>query len=268
MSELPFVSIIIVNYRTSKLIIDCLSSLHKERSIFCCFNVVVVDNSSGDNSIQYLTDEIAKREWNTWVSLLALNKNGGFAYGNNRAIEKILASTQVPDYLWLLNPDTVVHTGACKCLVEFLETHPDVGIAGSRLEDGDGTVLISAFRDHSVMGEFLAGMRLGFLDALCSRWLVAFLSVSTGPYRTDWVSGASMMVRREVFEQVGLLDEEYFMYYEEVDFCLRARKVDWQCWHVPQSRVIHLVGAASGIDTRKKSSRRPSYWFESRRRFF
>jgi N-acetylglucosaminyl-diphospho-decaprenol L-rhamnosyltransferase len=87
--------------------------------------------------------------------------------------------------------------------------------------------------------------------------------------RCDWVAGASMIVRREVFEQVGLMDEKYFMYFEEVDFCLAAARKGWPCWYVPASHVVHLVGAVSQMsDSRKHRKRRPAYWFESRRRYF
>ncbi|MBC7785039.1 MAG: glycosyltransferase family 2 protein, partial [Burkholderiales bacterium] len=87
--------------------------------------------------------------------------------------------------------------------------------------------------------------------------------------RMDWVSGASMMVRREVFEKVGLLDAGYFMYYEETDFCLRAARAGFECWYVPASRIIHLVGQSSGVTGAKRSTkRRPKYWFESRARYF
>jgi N-acetylglucosaminyl-diphospho-decaprenol L-rhamnosyltransferase len=87
--------------------------------------------------------------------------------------------------------------------------------------------------------------------------------------QTDWVAGASMMVRREVFETVGLMDEEYFLYYEELDFCLAVYRAGWSCWYVPASRVVHLVGQSSGVtNTTQKPKRRPAYWFESRRRYF
>ena len=229
----------------------------------------MADNNSGDDSVRFLADSIVARGWSQWISLLPLPENGGFAYGNNKAIEAVLAGRNPPRYLWLLNPDTFVHQGACLELVNFMETHPEAGIAGSRLEDPDGTLQISAFRDHSVVSEFLSGIRLRVADVLLSRWVVADRKIHTVPVRTDWVSGASLMIRTPVFTQTGLLDEAFFMYYEEVDYCLRARKNNWECWHVPASRVVHLIGAASGItDYRKKASRRPAYWFASRRRFF
>src|SRR5204863_2390861 len=100
------------------------------------------------------------------------------------------------------------------------------------------------------------------------RWVVA-PPVRTETFPTDWVAGASMIVRKAVFDAIGLMDDEYFMYFEEVDFCLRARRAGWPCWYVPASRVVHLVGQTSGVtDTRQVTKRRPKYWFDSRRRYF
>ncbi len=149
-----------------------------------------------------------------------------------------------------------------------MDAHPRVGIAGSRLEHPDGTPQRSAFRFHSILGELESGMRLGLVSRLLDRKIVA-PPVPQGTCPTDWVAGASMMIRRQVFKDVGLMDEGYFMYFEEVDFCLRARRAGWPCWYVPASRVIHLVGQSSGVtDVKKARKRRPAYWFESRRRFF
>jgi GT2 family glycosyltransferase len=263
------VSIIIVNYKTPQLTINCLQSIAQDLSENFSIFVTVADNYSRDGSASIMKAEIERSGWNSWVTVLPLEKNGGFAYGNNRAIEKVFERVHLPDYLWLLNPDTVVHRGACEALVKFFSTHPKVGIVGSRLEEPDGAPQVSAFRDHSVINELLSGFRLGILDAICSRWIVAPNFVSETPHQTDWVSGASFMVRREVFEQTGLFDEKYFMYYEEVDFCLRTRENGWTIWYVPESRVIHFIGGASGIsDSGTEENRRPPCWFESRRRFF
>jgi hypothetical protein len=149
-----------------------------------------------------------------------------------------------------------------------MDAHSDVGIAGSRLEDPDGTPQRSAFRFPTIRSELDMGLKLGIVSRLLRNWLAA-PPVRDDAHQTDWVAGASMIVRSRVFEQIGLLDEKYFMYFEEVDFCLQARHAGWPCWYVPQSHVVHLVGQSSGVtDTRKAPSRRPAYWFESRRRFF
>ena len=128
---------------------------------------------------------------------------------------------------------------------------------------------VSAFHDHSVLNEFLSVLRLGVVSAIFKNKIVPKTPPSSSACKTDWVSGASMLIRSEVFKVVQELDENFFMYYEEVDFCIRARKAGYQCWYVPESRVIHLEGVASGISAgREISRRRPAYWFESRRFFF
>ncbi|HWE37748.1 MAG TPA: glycosyltransferase family 2 protein [Isosphaeraceae bacterium] len=259
--------IVIVNYRSAALTIDCLRSLEPQVGPAGA-RVVVVEGGSGDDSAEVLAAAIVGRGWSGWASVLPLEHNGGFAFANNRAIEAASRSAEAPRYVWLLNPDTVVRPGALTALVEFLEGHPEVGIAGGRLEDADGTPQHSAFRFHSVLSELEHGLRLGLTTRLLARWR-APLPLPEGPCAVDWVSGASMIVRREVFEAVGLLDEGYFMYYEETDFCLRARRAGWPCWYVPGSRVVHLVGGCSGeADPSRARRRRPAYWFHSRRRYF
>jgi len=263
------ISVVIVNYKTSKLVIDCLESIYINLAKGIDISVFVVDNNSGDNSYNIIRSEVKNRNWNLWVTVLAAEKNGGFSYGNNIGITKCLSINPFPDYIWLLNPDTLVHENAYLELVNFLEKHPLAGIVGSRLEDLDGTPHVSAFRDFTVIGEMLSGFRFSGLSWLFSKWLIAPVEISKSLHKTAWVAGASMMIRREVFQGIGLFDEDYFLYYEEVDFCVRTRRAGWECWYVPESRVVHFVGAATGIsDPRKQAPRRPAYWFNSRRIFF
>ena len=259
--------IVIVNYRTAELTVDCLRSLAGEVAAAGA-RVVVTDNLSGDDSVAKIETAIADNGWSAWASLLPLDRNGGFAFGNNAAIRPALESTDPPDYVLLLNPDTVVRPGALTALLEFMKANPKVGIAGSRLEHPDGMPQRSAFRFHSIRGELESGLRLGIVSRLLQSKIVAPPAPQeAGP--TDWVAGASMIIRREVFREIGLMDEGYFMYFEEVDFCLRARRAGWPCWYVPASRVVHLVGQSSGVtDIKKAQKRRPGYWFESRKRFF
>jgi N-acetylglucosaminyl-diphospho-decaprenol L-rhamnosyltransferase len=111
-------------------------------------------------------------------------------------------------------------------------------------------------------------LRFGPVSRLLDNYKVA-LPIADQPCPADWVAGASLMIRRQVVEQVGLMDEDYFMYYEETDFCLAARQGGWPCWYVPQSRVVHLVGQSSGVNSGATVKRRlPSYVLESRRRYF
>ena len=261
--------VVIVNFNCADLAIDCLRSLEAEiRSFASSARVVVTDNQSSDDSVARLRGAIDANGWGQWASLQPLPRNGGFAYGNNAAIGPAMASGDKPQYVLLLNPDTVVRTGAIGALVDFLDGHTDVGIAGSRLEDPDGTAQRSAFRFHSICSEFERGIRLGFVSKLLAGKTVA-MPVVDSPAPCDAVAGASMLIRSTVFEQVGLLDEKYFMYFEEIDFCLAARRKGWSCWYVPNSRVVHLVGSVSQLsDARRHRKRRPAYWFDARRRFF
>jgi GT2 family glycosyltransferase len=207
-------------------------------------------------------------DYTEWIHFQAAPRNGGFAYGNNIGIRTAMERSADFDYYLLLNPDTLARSGAISHLSRFLDSNLAVGIAGSRLEDLKGSPQESAFRFPSVFSELLSGIKLGFLSRLLAKYVVAH-SVRDEAHQADWVAGASMMIRREVFDQIGLLDEGYFMYYEEVDFCKRAQQAGWECWYVPSSRVVHLVGQSSGINSAdEKPKRRPGYVFESRRRYF
>ena len=262
------VLVVIVNYRTGKLTTDALRSLASEARARGDVTAVVVDGNSGDDSVATLAEAIAREGWQSWVELRPLDVNGGFAYGNNAGIEPALKSGLAPDWVLLLNPDTVLRPGAVTFLVDFMAAHPRVGIAGSRLENPDGTPQYSAFRFHHPFAEFEAAVRCRPASWLLRRWLLN-PPIADQPHRTQWVTGASMMVRRQVFDQIGLLDPAYFLYYEETDFCLRAARAGWECWYVPDSRVVHLVGQASGVTgTRAALRRRPPYWFASRRRYY
>ncbi|MBD2075040.1 glycosyltransferase family 2 protein [Phormidium sp. FACHB-592] len=260
--------VVVLNYKTAALTIDCLRSLVDEINAIPGSRVVVTDNASGDGSVEKIASAISENHWHDWVELMPLEKNGGFAFGNNAAIRPVLASAVSCPYVLLLNPDTVVRPGALKSLLTFMNEHPEAGIAGSRLEDLDGSPQHSAFRFPSVISELDFGLRLGFVSKLLSRW-IGVPPIADCPHETNWVAGASMIIRREVFDAIGLLDENYFMYFEEVDFCLRAHRAGWSCWYVPQSHVVHFVGQSSGVtDSKRPPKRMPTYWFDSRRRYF
>jgi GT2 family glycosyltransferase len=126
----------------------------------------------------------------------------------------------------------------------------------------------SAFRFPSVLGELEGGLRLGVMSRVLSRWVVSPKAPREAS-PCDWASGASLLVKRPVFESVGLLDERYFMYFEETDFCLQARGAGWECWYVPTAEVVHLAGQSSGVTGEAARSRRiPAYWYRARRHFF
>ena len=257
--------IIVVNYRTPDLAEDCLQSLAPQIADFDGGQVVIVDNASGDGSVDRLCQAIEAKGWSEWASVMPQVRNGGFAFGNNAGIRAALAAATPPELILLLNPDTIARPHAIRALVDFMDAHPDAGIAGSRLENAEGGVDGTAHNSPSPLGELDAGARLGFLSRLLPRHVVTPPTREV-EHQCDWVSGASMMIRRQVFERMDMLDEGFFLYFEEVDFCCRARQAGWQVWYVPQSMVVHLEGASTGI--RSTQSRRARYWYDSRRRFF
>ena len=260
------VAIAIVTYRSAALTVDCLASIAAELATpGVNIRAVVVDNASGDADL--IASAIDNNGWWPWVRLVTAPKNGGFAYGNNLAVQNAIADGPV-EYVHLLNPDTVVRKGAIGELVRFLEAHPDVGIAGSGLEHPDGTRWPIAFRFPSIMSELEAGLQFGLATRLLRRWVIA--NVMTPLHQPiDWVPGASMMVRRSVFDRIGGFDEGYFLYYEETDFCLRAHRAGIATWYVPSSRVMHIAGQSTNVTNQKPVPvRLPAYVFESRRRYF
>ncbi|PHS68214.1 MAG: glycosyl transferase family 2 [Methylophaga sp.] len=260
--------VVIVNYKTSELVCSMLSNLTSQLDP-TIDKVCIVDNDSADNSAEKLAQHITDNHLQHFVELIASEHNGGFSYGNNLAIRPAFNDPiQSPDFYLLLNPDTIVTASAISELLEFMNKHPQAGIAGSQLEEPDGTIQGSFFRFHSILSELNSSLHLGIISRLLSKWTISPEMVKD-ECLTDWVAGASMMIRRKVFEDIGLMDEHYFLYFEETDFCLQAKRKGWQCWYVPQSRVVHLVGQSTGVVSGNvKCPRRPKYWFEARQYYF
>lgn len=258
--------VVIVNYRVTGLTLDCLHSVAPEIAKTPGLKVAVCDNGTSAEDAARIAAEIENNNWQDWCTLTAIMPNLGFTGGNNAILRPAMQEASPPDYFILLNADTVVRPGALAALVDFMDAHPEAGIAGSRLEDPDGTPQRSAFRFQSPLGEFESTIKLGPVSRLLSRWIVA-PEQEDRVFAPDWVSGAAMIVRRAVFAQVGLLDEGLYTYYDDIDLCLRAKRAGFLSWYVPQSRIVHLGGQSTGVSSRNVR-RLPSYHFQARRRFF
>ncbi|MGB0768281.1 MAG: glycosyltransferase family 2 protein [Phycisphaeraceae bacterium] len=262
--------IVIVNYKTAGLTVDCLASLEAQVDP-SRDRVVVIDNASGDGSHEAIRDAIEGRGWSSWALAEETPGNDGFAAGNNFGIEVGRSQWGRFESTLLLNPDTVVRPGALSTMLGFMADHPDAALLGSRLEHLDGTPQESAFRFPSIFSCFEEGVRFGPISRLLRGRIVA-MPVAEAPHRAEWLCGASLMIRDDVFERIGLLDDQYFMYFEETDFCLAARRAGFEAWYVPEARIVHLVGKSSGVTSKHDGDgparRRPAYWFESRRRYF
>lgn len=258
--------VVIVNYRVAHLTIDCLKSIVPEIATIPGMKVAVCENGTGDDSAERIRKAIDDNGWEGWCKLTAIKPNLGFTGGNNVVLRPALASPDPPQYFLLLNADTLVKPNAFKALVEFMDANPRVGIAGNRLEDPDGTPQCSAFRFQTPISEFEGSVRVGLVSRLLRRWVVA-PPVRNDAFETDWVSGASMIIRREVFQAIGVLDEGYYTYFDDVDFCYNARKANWPTWYAPVSSIVHLGGQTTGVSHTMKT-RVPSYVLQARRRFF
>ena len=258
------IAVVIVTYKSALLTISNLRSLLAERSDTTLrIRAIVVDNASGD--LPEISQTAAEEGWLSWVTLVAAPRNGGFAYGCNLGIEAACC-TAAPSYLCLLNPDTQVRAGAIRELVRFLETHPQAGIAGPSFETAEGRDWQIAFRFPSLLGELEQGLELSLASHLLQRWRVV-RQMGAQRASVDWVSGAAMMIRPEVFAAIGGLDENYFLFFEETDLCRRARYAGFATWYVPESRVMHIGGCSTSVSPWTRT-RLPAYWFESRRRYF
>jgi N-acetylglucosaminyl-diphospho-decaprenol L-rhamnosyltransferase len=260
------IAVVIVTYRCAALTVESLGSLETERAT-CGMRIraIVVDNASGDTP--ELAAAIDAKRWSAWVTLVTAPRNGGFAYGNNLGLERAYADAP-PSYVYFLNPDAQVRPGAIATLAHFLEAHPEVGIAGGSFETADGNDWPIAFRFPGLASELLHGMEIGALTRRFQRWMVA-QSMSRVAQPTDWISGAAMMIRPSVLAKIGGLDENYFLYFEETDFCYRAKQAGLSTWYVPDSRVMHAMGQSTKVgDSDLSAKRLPGYWFESRRRYF
>jgi N-acetylglucosaminyl-diphospho-decaprenol L-rhamnosyltransferase len=260
------IAVVIVTYKCAALTIESLRSVAAERSTAGLqIRAVVVDNASGDAPA--IAAAIVENQWQPWATLVTAPKNGGFAYGNNLGIARSYEES-APSYIYLLNPDAQVRPGAIKSLVSFLESHPDAGIAGSSFENLDGSDWPIAFHFPSLMTELIGGLELGPLTRLLSRWQVA-QTMTKQTQLIDWICGASMLIRPEVLSAIGGMDENYFLYFEETDFCYRAKRAGFDTWYVPESRVMHIMGQSTTVTDERLGPRRiPTYWYESRRRYY
>jgi len=247
--DLIDLSIIIVNWNTKEYLLRCLESVFRSGKN-SSWEVILIDNGSRDGS-----GPEAKRSFPK-IRLIMNERNLGFAKATNQGIQQ--ASGR---YVLLLNPDTEVREGAVEKLMAFIEDHPDAGVAGGQLFNRDGSKQNSIANFPSLATELLNKSLL--------RWLFPKRFPGKerdypGPIEVDSIIGACMITRREALKQVGLLDEDYFLFFEETDWCYRMKTAGWKVYHVPQAEIVHYQG--KGAETRKKEAKLEYY--RSRYKFF
>jgi GT2 family glycosyltransferase len=226
-------SIVIVNWNTRELTAQCLDSLRDElAALGGQAEVVLVDNASTDGSLTHLRDRLPS------LHLIPNPHNAGFAAANNQGIRRSTGRL-----ILLLNSDTIVHPGALRALLDFMSAHPQAAAAGARLLNPDGSLQPSCFPAPTLGREF---WRLFHLDRLRPRSVYNMADWRTDqPREVDNILGACMLLRREIVEQVGGMEEGYFMYSEETDWCLRIRRAGGRVYWVPQAQITHLGGQST-----------------------
>lgn len=235
-------AIVIVSWNVRRLLRSCLDALLADlRRAGLSAEVWVVDNDSVDGTPEMVRDNFLT------VRLVESGANLGFAGGNNLALRAILDKADRPPAVWLLNPDTEVESGATTALLTALAEHPTAAVAGARLLYPDGTLQQSAFQFPGLvqLAYELFPLPARFYDTPLNGRYPRRLYEGEVPFRVDHPLGAAMMVRTAAVEQVGLLDEAYHMYCEEIDWCWRMDRAGWGALCVPEARVIHHAGQST-----------------------
>ena len=256
----------LLNYKTADMTAKALDALLPEvRRIPGC-QVMLVDNDSQDGSFEKLSARVEEIGAGDVVEVVASGHNGGYGYGNNIALRRGLAAAEPPEYFYLLNSDAFIEGTTLSTLIDYLDHHPQVGMAGGYIHGVDGEPHSGAFRYPTLWSEIEGSMRLGLVSKVLRKHVVPLSPPTHNTEDIDWVPGASMVIRRSVLEKVGLFDETFFLYYEETDLCHRAKKAGYKVAFVRDASVAHISGASTGVKNLKK--RTPRFLLDSRRHYF
>ncbi|WP_152395455.1 glycosyltransferase family 2 protein [Paenibacillus guangzhouensis] len=229
-------SIIILNYNTRQLTLDCLQSVYASTTSYR-YEVILIDNNSSDDSVEHFQRQYPATQ------LIANEENVGFSRANNQGMR--IAKGR---YILLLNSDTIVELDTFEMMLQFMDSHPDVGASGCKVILPDGSLdkaCRRGFPTPSASFYYAFGFSKMFPDnPRFNQYQLGYLSPDES-YPIDCLVGAFMLVRREAMDQVGMLDEEFFMYGEDIDWCYRIKQAGWQNYYYPETFITHYKGASS-----------------------
>lgn len=234
--------IIIISFNVRKLLKECLESIARETRR-TRHEIWVIDNHSRDDSVRMLKESFPQ------VRLIENSENLGFTRANNQAIANCRC-----DLILLLNPDTVIQEGALDKMVRFMDENPNVGAAGCRVLNEDGTLQLACRR--SIPTPKAAFYKLSGLSRLfphskvMARYNLTYLDPNT-THEVDAVSGAFLLIRREVVDRIGMLDEDFWIFGEDIDWCIRTKKAGWKVMYYPDARILHYKGVGCGTNRPK-----------------
>ncbi len=252
----------IINYRTPELTLQCVQSVLDDRGDLDV-QVVVVDNLSGDGSADRIADWLAAGPPDLPVRLVRSATNSGFSGGHNQG----MAAAEAEFYL-VLNSDAVLKPGFLRTMLQAGRSQPDKGFFAPRIGHDDGGVQDSCFRFPNPLSELERSARTGIVTRLLRRHMVS-LGPDPDPDRIDWASFACILLRGEMVRAIGPMDEGYFLYFEDIEYCLRARRAGWRVAHVPRAEAVHFRGGSGPVKTlNAQRAELPRYFYSSRTRYF
>lgn len=242
------VSLIIVSYNTKELILDCLKSVYlKTEGID--FEIIVVDNDSKDGSVEAIEEKFPE------VIVIKNGENLGFGKANNVGIEHSRA-----EYVFLLNPDTVLRNNAVKILYDYMNNNPDAGACGGMLYDAEGKRTFSFGRLPSLKEKVQLVMFPHIFLSKEVRGKINYDDVNNA-CEAGYISGADLMIRRDVLDKTGYFDKDFFMYYEETELQFRIKKAGYKICVVPDAQIVHLEGKSSNKSLRREASYKSEYLY-------
>lgn len=252
----------IINFRTGEMTLNCVQSALAD-TVGMQVEIVVVDNASGDGSDDLIADWIAAQPEGTPVRLIRSATNSGFSGGHNQTIAAVKGA-----YYLLMNSDGLLKQGCCQAILDLTKANPEAGLIAPRIEDEAGNPQHSFFRFASPASELIRGAETGPVTRALQRHDVP-LGFDPDPAHVEWASFACIALNARMIDEIGPLDEGYFLYFEDTEYCLRARRSGWSILPCLEAVAIHYQGGSGPVTELQEARKRmPAYYYASRTRFF
>ena len=256
------IGVSIINYKTAELTIACVQSVLADIGDLPV-QIVVVDNASDDGSAEHISGWIAVQPTDTPVRLVRSETNSGFSGGHNQGMAALDT-----DWYLILNSDAILRPGFLMAMRHAAEAYPKAGLIAPQIETDDGDIQVSCFRFHSPWSELIRGAGSGPVTKVLKRHVVA-LEPPVDPKQIEWASFACIMLNARMVAEIGPMDEGYFLYFEDAEYCLRARRAGWAIIPEANAVMVHYRGGSGPVKALEKARKRlPPYFYASRTRFF